>query len=45
MSWLDSRMVHGSMTNDSRVADKVYMKRGCWRWRSYFSTLFTCSLV
>jgi len=28
-SWLDIQMVHRSMWNDSRVADEVYIKRGC----------------
>jgi len=28
-SCLDIRMVHLSMANDSRVADEVYIKRGC----------------
>jgi len=28
-SWGDIRMVHRSMRNDLRVADEVYIKRGC----------------
>jgi len=42
-SWLDIEMVHQSMRNDWRVADEVYIKRGCLVLEDFLS--FSVDLI
>lgn len=44
-SQLDIWMIHRSMRNKWRVADEVYLKRGCWCSRIPFFSLCTLSLI
>jgi len=45
-SWLDIRMVHRSMRNGFRVADKVYIKRGCFVLEDFlFFPLYSFSWI
>jgi len=45
-SWEDIQMVHRSMRNDSRVADEVYIKRGCSELEDFlFFSLYSFSSI
>jgi len=45
-SWVDIRMVHQSIRDDSRVADKVYTKRGCLVVEDFlFFSLYSFSCI